>query len=289
MKKAISITAALLLLTGCTTTPDNATEKLEVVTTYYPYQLVAEEIGGDYIHVSSIYPADSDAHSYELTPRQSIELQDADLVIITNPDEDNKIYSILEDKDNLLVLDPEEAHTADADEHEHAHSHTWLSPGSMIDDVETISSELVDLDFTNKLIYQANAQSLEANLATLDAQYTEFGSTQTKPIIATHDAYDALLEDYGIEFTTLYGQHHDDEPTTKDIISVVDLVKADDIHTIFVEQDDTANKVMRQIADETSTNVDTIFTLETQSSLKSFNSITEFYEYNLEMMEKGQN
>lgn len=289
MKKAISITAALLLLTGCTTTPDNATEKLEVVTTYYPYQLVAEEIGGDYIHASSIYPADSDAHSYELTPRQSIELQDADLVIITNPDEDNKIYSILEDKDNLLVLDPEEAHTEAADEHEHAHSHTWLSPGSMIDDVETISSELVDLDFTNKLIYQANAQSLEANLATLDAQYIEFGSTQTKPIIATHDAYDALLEDYGIEFTTLYGQHHDDEPTTKDIISVVDLIKADDIHTIFVEQDDTANKVMRQIADETSTNVDTIFTLETQSSLKSFNSITEFYEYNLEMMEKGQN
>lgn len=288
MKRIISITAVLLLLTGCSSQSASTQDKLQVITTYYPYQLATEQIGENFIDVSSIYPEDSDAHSYELTPKQSIELQDADLVIITNPDEDNKIYNLLEDKDNLLVLNPEDNHL-DQDEEEHAHSHAWLSPAQMSEDVQTIADRLINLDVTNKLVYQSNVSSLKSSLATISDQYQAFGTEQTKPIVATHDAYEALTDDYGIEFVTLYGQHHDDEPTTKEILDVVDLIKADSIKTIFVEQDDTANKVMRQIADETSANVDTIFTLETKSSLKSFDSITDFYEYNLEMMKSGQN
>lgn len=285
MKKLISTTLALsLLLTGCSSDAET-TDKLEIVTTYYPYELATEEIGGDFVDVSSVYPADSDAHSYELTPKQTMEIQDADLVIITNPDEDSKIYSILEDKDNLLVLNPEENHTS---EDEHAHSHAWLSPMEMSDSVTKITNSLIDIDPDNKLNYEANSSTLASNLEAVSDEYTTFGKEQTKPIIATHDAYGALLDDYGIKFTTLYGQHHDDEPTTKEILDVVDLIKEQGINTIFVEQDDTSNTVMRQIADETSSDVETFFTLETESSIKSFSSVTEFYEYNLQMMEMSQ-
>lgn len=287
MKKIISIFTILILLTGCSSAQSETTEQLNIITTYYPYQLVTEELGGEFVHVESIYPQDSDAHSYELTPRQTIDLQEADLVIITNPEEDSKIYKILADKNNLLVLDSEDIH-ADEDEDEHAHSHRWLSPLQMIEDIDTITNRLVDIDSSNKLIYQENSSALTVKLQSISTQYTEFGQKQTKPIIATHDAYQALDNDYGIEFVTLYGQHHDDEPTTKEVINTVDLIKEADINTIFVEQDDTANTVMRQLADETSADVETIYTLETQSSLKSFNSITDFYEYNLEMMQKGQ-
>lgn len=288
MKKIISTFAILILLTGCSASETETSEKINIITTYYPYQLVTEELGGDFVEVESIYPEDSDAHSYELTPRQTIDLQEADLVIITNPDEDSKIYNILADKDNLLVLDPEDAHADEDVEDEHAHSHGWLSPLQMIDDVDSITNRLIDIDDSNKLIYQDNNSKLSVKLQTISDQYAKFGQEQTKPIVATHDAYQALDDDYGIKFVTLYGQHHDDEPTTKEVIDTVDLIKADDINTIFVEQDDTSNTVMRQIADETSASVDTIYTLETQSSLKSFNSITDFYEYNLEMMQKGQ-
>lgn len=288
MKRIISTAALLLLLTGCSSETE-VTDKLEIVTTYYPYQLVTEEIGGDYVEVSSIYPTDSDAHSYELTPKQTIELQDADLVIISNPEEDSKIYSMLEDKDNLLVLENDEHADEEDETSEHAHSHTWLSPLHMSDDIDTIASALIDLDNSNKAAYQGAVSTLSSKLASISDEYAEFGQEQTKQIIATHDAYDALDDDYGIEFTTLYGQHHDDEPTTKEVLSVVDLIKEQKIKTIFVEQDDTANSVIRQIADETGANVDTIFTLETESSLKSFDSITDFYEYNLKMMKASQN
>ncbi len=282
MKKLFSIVGLLLILSGCAS--DAPTDKLQIITTYYPYQLVTEEIGGEFVDVSSIYPADGDAHSYELTPRQTMDLQDADLVIITNQDEDSKIYSSLEDKGNLLVL--EEAHANPDDNH--YHSHGWLSPLQMEDAVTKISNSLIDLDPMNKAAYSQASSTLQANLQTVNADYEQFAASQTKPIVATHDAYSSLTEDYGIEFVTLYGQHHDDEPTTKEIISTVDLINADDINTIFVEQDDVSNTVMRQIADEASVDVETLFTLETESSLQSFDSIIDFYQYNLQMFEKGQ-
>lgn len=284
MKKLFSIIAALLVLTGCQTQADTNTEELDIITTYYPFELIAEEVGGNDVNVESIYPADSEAHSYELTPNQTINLQEADLVIISNPDEDSKIYDILKDSDNLLVLDNEEEHNDD----EHEHSHTWLSPKHALEFTETITDKLIELDEEAEDTFLSNSETLTNNLTELDKDYTQFGESQTKPIVATHDAYSALDEDYGIEFITLYGQHHDDEPTTKEVIATVDTIKEDDINTIFVEQDDTSNKIMRQIADEASVDVETIFTLETQSSIKDFDSVTDFYEYNLQMMELGQ-
>lgn len=290
MKKIISIAVILVsLLTGCTTQPETG-DKLNIVTTYYAYQLAASQLGGDFVDVTSIYPPDSDAHSYELSPKQSIALQDADLVIITNQEEDSKIYDILKDRDNLLILESEEEHAAEADDHDevHSHSHNWLSPDDMSDNIETITERLVELDDGNKATYQSNFTALNTELQTINDEYEAFGTSQTKPIVATHDAYETLTDEYGIKFTTLYGQHHDDEPTTKDILNAVDLVNNNDINTIFVEQDDTTNKVMHQIADETSVDIETIFTLETESSIKSFESITDFYNYNLEMMKLGQ-
>lgn len=287
MKKLFSVVAALLVLTGCQTQTNTNTEQIDIITTYYPFELITEEIGGGNINVQSIYPADSDAHSYELTPSQTIDLQEADLVIISNPDEDSKVYNMLEDSENLLILD-EDVHNHDADSEKHEHSHTWLSPKQAIEFTDTITDKLIELDEGAENTFLSNSETLTKNLTELDSDYTDFGKTQTKPIIATHDAYSSLAEDYGIEFITLYGQHHDDEPTPKEVIKAVDTVKKQDINTIFVEQDDTSNTIMRQIGDEASVSVETIFTLETQSSIRSFDSVADFYKYNLQMMELGQ-
>ncbi len=289
MKKLLMIsTVALGLLAGCSSNTDTDTDKIKIMTSYYPYALATEEIGGDYVDVQSIYPVDSDAHSYEMTPQQTMSMQDADLIIITNEEEDSTIYNSLKDNDNILSV-VEEDHDHDEDEEEHSHSHAWLSPGQMANSVSAIADALVELDPDNKLEYNTTASNLEAELLAISDEYAQFGKTQTKSIVATHDAYSALTEDYGIKFLTLYGAHHDDEPTTKEIVQAVDTIKEQGIKTIFVEQDDTANTVMRQIADEAAVSVETLFTLESESSIKSFDSIVDFYNYNLDMFEEGQN
>ncbi len=290
MKKLLLTSIGLVgLLAGCsnnTTVTDS--DKINIITSYYPYQLITEELGGEYVNVESIYPIDSDAHSYEMTPMQTMDLQEADLVIITNIEEDAKIYNSLKEDANVVIVDQEEEEHAEDEGEEHVHgSHSWLSPHRAEEAVTAISDALVDLDQTNKLVFTDNESKLNAKLEQLDSVYTEFGANQTKPIVATHDAYSALEEDYGIQFITLYGAHHDDEPTTKDVIDTVDTIKDQQIKTIFVEQGDKSNSVMRQIADEAAVSVETLYTLETESSHKSFTSIADLYEYNLKMFELG--
>ncbi len=288
MKKIFSLVLFVLILTGCTKTEQDS-EKLQIITTYYPYTLAVNEIGGQFVDSASIYPKDGDAHSYELTSKQAIDIQNADLVIISSAEEDAAIYDILKNRSNLLILNDEsDEHDEHSKADEHNHSHSWLSPNQMIDSIELISDSLSQIDSENMQTYTDNTNSIITNLQQINESYISFANSQTKPIIATHDAYGSLYDDYGIEFVTLYGQHHDDEPTSKDIVDVIDLVNNSNINTIFVEQDDRDNKVMHQIADETGATIDTIFTLETDTSVKQFKTVEQFYEYNLQMMEKSQ-
>lgn len=276
MKKLISIFIFCIALTGCSNNTED--DKIQVITTFYPYQLAANQIGKDAIDVSSIYPEDSEAHSYEMTPKQSIQIQDADLVIITSKQEDSKIYKILEDNPNLLILD----------EGDNAKTHAWMSPKQMIGAIKKIENRLIEINKDNEANFTNNANELVSALQKNDQDYSEFAKDYKKPIIATHDAYSALTNDYNMQFDTLFGQHHDDEPTANEISKTIDQIKKYDIKTIFVEQDDISNKILHQIADETGVDVQTLFTLESKSSVKDFNSLSEFYNYNLQMFKLGQ-
>ncbi|MFD2682511.1 metal ABC transporter solute-binding protein, Zn/Mn family [Bacillus seohaeanensis] len=57
------------------------TEVLKVFTTLYPLQYFASAIGGDYIDVESIIPLGADAHTFEPTTKQMVEIAESDLFI----------------------------------------------------------------------------------------------------------------------------------------------------------------------------------------------------------------
>ncbi len=78
---------AVLILTACgnqqvETVPsedESATASLSVYTTVYPLQYFAERIGGEHVHVQSIYPPGADEHSFDPTQKDMIALADSDL------------------------------------------------------------------------------------------------------------------------------------------------------------------------------------------------------------------
>ncbi|SDZ58726.1 zinc transport system substrate-binding protein [Evansella caseinilytica] len=59
----------------------NTAETLKVYTTLYPLEYFASRIGGDHVEVTNIVPAGADAHSFEPTANQMIEIADGDLFI----------------------------------------------------------------------------------------------------------------------------------------------------------------------------------------------------------------
>lgn len=54
-------------------------DKLSIYTTVYPLSYFAQRIGGDYVEVSSIYPAGANEHTFEPTQKDMMKLADADI------------------------------------------------------------------------------------------------------------------------------------------------------------------------------------------------------------------
>jgi zinc transport system substrate-binding protein len=87
MKKIwfILLTSILILFTAAcgqkeTLPQDNNDEdKLTIYTTVYPLTYFTERIGGNLVQVKSIYPADSNEHTFDPTQKDMMNLADADL------------------------------------------------------------------------------------------------------------------------------------------------------------------------------------------------------------------
>jgi zinc transport system substrate-binding protein len=77
------------ILAGCSSTKEvesisqTNTEKLTIYTTIFPLQDFTNKIGGDLVDVKSIYPPNVDAHSYEPSTKDMINLAKSDLFIYT--------------------------------------------------------------------------------------------------------------------------------------------------------------------------------------------------------------
>ncbi|APH05835.1 metal ABC transporter solute-binding protein, Zn/Mn family [Bacillus weihaiensis] len=88
-----SILTISLLLSACgkqenqsTSTVESnneSTRKIEVYTTIFPLEDFTRKIGGDEINVTSVYPPNVDAHTYEPTVKTMKNIADSDLFIFT--------------------------------------------------------------------------------------------------------------------------------------------------------------------------------------------------------------
>ena len=147
MRKMSTIMSALLMtgiiLSGCgnqTTTADktednnNKNEVLNVYTTIYPLEDFTKKIGGDFVHVESILPANVDAHSFEPTTKDMMKLADSDLFIYTGAGvegfADKATESLKNEKVTIVkAADQIELHSL-KDEHAHEATAEEQSPDS---------------------------------------------------------------------------------------------------------------------------------------------------------------
>lgn len=151
MRKTSTIMSALLMtgifLSGCadqTTKTNNAedqndkNEVLEVYTTIFPLEDFTKKIGGDFVHVESILPPNVDAHNYEPTTKDMINLANSDLFIYSGAGIEgfadkatetlkNEQVTIVKAADKIELLSAKDDHNHEnehaEDNHEHGEIH----------------------------------------------------------------------------------------------------------------------------------------------------------------------
>ncbi|GAA0315005.1 metal ABC transporter substrate-binding protein [Bacillus carboniphilus] len=87
MTKKILFLMLLLgaFLTGCNTATTSTDDEniITVTTTIFPLEDFTKKIGGEFVNVSSVYPAGVDAHTYEPSTKTMIQIAESDLFIHT--------------------------------------------------------------------------------------------------------------------------------------------------------------------------------------------------------------
>ncbi|MER2029535.1 MAG: zinc ABC transporter substrate-binding protein [Solibacillus sp.] len=268
----ISMFTLILLLAACnadetkkdTSEPQKNEDSLSVYTTVYPLQYFTEQIGGEFVDVSSIYPAGANEHSFEPTQKDMMALADADLFFYvglglegfvenaqkTLANEDVKLVptaaTVTEDQLHISTGHTHAEHE-EHDDHEHDHgeehaheehdAHVWLSPVISQQLALTIKNELVAALPEQEAIFNSNYEQLVTELATLHSDFEAMAAATTKKtFFVSHAAFGYIAGHYGLNQVPVAGLNSQSEPSQKELTAIVDLANKEEIQYIFFEQ-----------------------------------------------------
>ncbi|AKG73566.1 metal ABC transporter solute-binding protein, Zn/Mn family [Salinicoccus halodurans] len=258
---------SVIILTACGAASPEESEgsgKIEVYTTVFALQSLTEQIAGDNAEVHSIYPNGTDIHSYEPTQKDMLSYAESDLFITTNKELDavsGKIADVLNEDIEILeavgdtghLLEDTHSHDhGEGDDHDHSHGeidpHVWLDPVLSIDMAEAIKDKLSTLDPDNAEAYEENFETVKADLEELDASLESVTEdSKVKNVYISHESIGYLANRYGFTQHGVSGMNNE-EPTQKEVIDMVEGLKADGSKYILTEQN-ISNKVTDIIKD----------------------------------------
>ncbi len=256
MKKIILL-VLLFLLGSCVspTTPSVNSNLLVVVTTSYPVAQFVEQVGKELVEVNLITKGSSNTHTYDPTPKDLLDMNEAALLFYTNDAMEPWVDGLKSSlKETVKVVDTSEGidfiqgHTHDhEEEHEHSHEeshgfgdpHVWTSMKNAQIMVSNIEKALIKQLPEEKATIQANAQAYQAQLKQLDQEYeTVFKQAhQQKLVFLGHFAFNYLLRDYAFDYTVLYESlSHESEPTAAKVKEVIDYIQEENLSYVFKEE-----------------------------------------------------
>jgi zinc transport system substrate-binding protein len=246
---------AALTLAGCggSAAGDSGDGKLDVVTSFYPLEFIARTVGGDAVKVTTLTAPGVEPHDLELTPKQVGHVATAKVVVYEKglqPAVDEAVEQNAKDAGfDVAPAAKLEATGADFEEHQPgevepaAHTedaldpHFWLDPVRYADVVKAVEERLVSADSANAEGYHLRAKTLLTQIGKLDTDFrTGLADCELKTFVTSHQAFAYLAKRYGLTMVGIAGFTPDAEPTPSRIKEVQDIVKAQQVTTIFYEE-----------------------------------------------------
>jgi zinc transport system substrate-binding protein len=328
-----SVLTFSLFLTGCGTTETvnkvdekKGKETLTVYTTIYPLEDFTKKIGGEFVEVQSIYPPNVDAHSFEPSPKDMVNLANSDLFIYTGVGLEGfaeKASEALKKEDVQIVKaaegieliettddhhhedgDSESEHHEDEDKHteseaheEEGHDdgdldpHVWLDPVLSIDLANNIKNALSKLMPEHATEFETNFNQLKSELEKLNQEFiTTIESSETRNLLVAHAAYGYWEKRYGIEEIAISGLSPTQEPTQKELQTIIEESTEHNVHYVIFEQN-VSPKVAKIIQEEIGAKSLTLHNLEavTEENIKQEDDYFSIMRKNLETIKKALN
>ena len=247
-----------LLLTGCGEDRDSTNRDLpQVVSTSTIIANLTETVGGEEIAHQGILQTGADPHVYEPTPKDSVALEKADLILYNGFNLEPGLIKMINSTgveatkfavgEVVQPLDFEDRGQQEPD------PHVWGDPENAIAMTEAIRDRLIELSPEDEAEFTENAAELIAKLERLDrwiaAQIATIPAAQRK-LVTTHDAFQYFTNAYNLEMAgTLIGISTEEQPSAQTVKNLADDIRKMQIPAIFAET--TINpQLIKTVAEE---------------------------------------
>ena len=279
MKEALKTINLLLLIAtisifgaGCDVEKADTTDKFDIniITTLFPQYDFTKQIVGNNANVNLLLSPGIEAHSYDPTPQDIVNIKKADLFIYTGKYMEPWVDKILEsiNGEDFVIIDvskgieliDEKGHNDDSRAHNHGHNHDggkdphiWLDPIYAQKMVDNIVEGLVQVDPDKENIYLENSQKFKAKLRQFHEDCINvFSKTKYNTIMfGGHFAFRYFANRYGLNYTSPYeGFAPDAEPSSRKIAELINNIKDLELKYIYYEEM-VSPRVANVISEET--------------------------------------
>jgi manganese/iron transport system substrate-binding protein len=219
-------------------------DKPDVVATSTIIADLTKKIGGEEIDLTSILQPGTDPHVYEPVPRDTIYLEEAELILYNGYNLEPGLIKLIKaagvKADKLAV--GEVAEPLQLDKGGKAtvpDPHIWGDVENAIKMATAIRDALIKLSPEDKAEFTENAEELINELQELDSYITQQIATipqEKRKLITTHDAFQYYGRAYNIPVAgTLIGISTEEQPSAQTVKKLVEEVKRTGVKAIFAE------------------------------------------------------
>lgn len=313
MNSKLVLTLSLLLilfLSACNNNEEKTdiaiNDTLTIYTTVYPLQYFTERIGGNNVDVQSIYPPGADEHTFDPTQKAMIALADSDLFFyiglglegfVENAEKtlNNEHVKMIATAESITEDMLNEGHNHDDEEEHEDHSdssidpHVWMSPVLSEALAFSIKEALIEAAPGKKDEFEKNFEKLSDDLHVLDNKFADMASNaQTKTFFVSHAAFGYIADTYGLEQIAIAGMNSQSEPSQKQLASLVEEAKRNDVKYILFEQN-VSSKLTTVVQKEVGAESLMLHNLGvlTAEDLQNNEDYFSLMEYNIKTLEKA--
>ena len=238
-----------IILISCNRSGSVKNEKI-ISVSIPPFKYFVEAIADSDFKVNILVPAGANPHIYEPVPEQITRLSKSVAYIsdgylgfeITWLDrfyEMNKTMKKISLGEKIDLIKPPEAHNSH--DIEGADPHFWVSPKCALIIASEIRSLVTGLNPGRKEKYDLNYTRLVKLIESIDSTAkVKFSNHAGQSFMIFHPALDYLARDY--DLSEIAVEYEGKEPTPSYLKGLIDIVRAKNIKTIFVQREyDTKN------------------------------------------------
>lgn len=225
-----------------------ARDPIPVVVTIPVLKDLAEQIGGQYVRVTSLLSGYENEHTYSPKPTDLVAVRKARLLLeigmglevwvssLVKNAGDQSLRVITTSQGVELIRDDADAHGGTHHEGEAGNPHVWLDPENVAIMLRHITQAFIEVDPGHTAEYQANQAAYLRQLGQVQKELLERTQRLSdRRFIAHHPAWPYLAKRFSFEIVGTIQMQSGTEPSALHLQSLIEKVRRENIKVVVSE------------------------------------------------------